>query len=306
MQKNNFHLSAAGYLILFLIALLLPLNGYASQKIYTIQSNSYIKMRDAQRHFDSIVNTLDASQLDNLRIEKIKQYYCVRLGNFKGYTSSRRLLAAVKPKLPNAIVMKTFMLKERIVKLYSAPASINIKEHENRVSSTSVHDKVKSSTANKADKKVNGVPLKKDIEKIEALVRKNEYVDALDIITAEIIEQPEHPDLNAWFGMVLLKMDKPLDALQYLEKATELSPDAPYTHNSLGYSFFFLERFDEAIDEFNKAIRLDPGHFDALTGLCIAYAKISNQEKAMDIYHKIKKFNKETANQLLTIIKSNF
>ena len=102
--------------------------------------------------------------------------------------------------------------------------------------------------------------------------------------------------------MVLLKIDKPLEALNYLKKATELSPDVPDYHNGLGYSFFFLDRYGEAIDEFNKAISNDPGHLDALTGLGITYVQINDKGKAMDIYNRIRKVDSKTSRQLLAVI----
>jgi len=339
--------SAAGYLTLFLFLLLLPLNVYSAELFHTIQTNSFSSVHDAQKQFDSIVNKLDETQLDNLRIEKIGKFYTVRLGKFFDKASAEGFYGTVKPKLPDATVMSAYIKKERLVRLYSGSASENSKKPEDRLTSDPVPDKFKSKTTKKEDEKVSSEPLKKDLEKsegvnkktaesktsslqiggkikpqlsgkvakkekgvplkekiknIEALVRKNDYAAALDIIKAEIREQPEHPELNAWFGMVLLKMEKPLNALEYLGKAAELSPNEPDYHNALGYSFFFLNRYDDAIEEFNKAISLDPGHFDAFTGLCIAYIKNDNKEKAMDIYHKIKFIDKKTAKQLLTLI----
>jgi len=350
MRKNNSILSAAGYLTLFLFSFLLPFNVYSAELFHTVQTSSFSSVAEAQNKYDSIVDTLDETQLDHLRIEKIGKFYSVRIGKFTDYPSAERFFSTVKPKLPNATVMKAYIKKERIVRLYSGSAPVNSKEPEDISSSVPVPDIGKSSTTEKADKKVSGVPIKKgreeikevnekkadinassslmrekikpqlsekrdtkekgmplkeNIKNIESLVRKNDYAAALDLIKAEITEQPEHPDLNAWFGMVLLKMDKPLEALEYLQKATELAPDAPDYHNGLGYTFFFLDRYKEAIDEFNKAIRLKPGHVDALTGLCIAYAENDNKEKAMEIYHKIKDFDKETSKQLLTIIQRN-
>jgi len=302
MRKNNFYLSAAKYVTIFLFSLLLPLNVYSSELFHTIQTSSFSSVTDAQKQFDAIVNKLDETQLDKLRIEKIGKFYSVRLGKFTDYTSAERFFSSVKPKLPNAAVMTAYIKKKRIVKLYSGSAYLDREEPEESSSSAPVLDKVKSQTTKKLDKKETNITLKENLKNIEALVRNNDYAAALDIITSEMTEQPEHPDLNAWHGMVLLKMDRPLESLEYLEKATELSPAAPDYHNGLGYSYFFLERYKEAIDEFNKAISLDPGHFDAFTGLGIAYAKNDNTEKAMDVYHKIKLIDKETSKQLLAVI----
>jgi tetratricopeptide (TPR) repeat protein len=336
MQKNNSQFSAAGYVTLFLFLFLLPLNVHASKLFHTLQTSSFSSVAEAQNKYDSIVNTLEETQLDHLRIEKIGKFYSVRLGKFTDYPSAERFFNTVKPKLPNATVMKAYVKKERIVRIYSgsAPVSdtaksgttetadkkvtglpvtkgrekiedLNEKKTDINASSLPVGVKSKPHLSEKRDTKATRVPLKENLKNVEALVRKYDYAAALDVITAEITEQPEHPDLNAWYGMVLLKMDKPLEALKYLQKATELAPNAPDYHNGLGYTFFFLDRFKEAIDEFNKAIRLKPGHIDALTGLCIAYAENDNKEKAMEIYHYIKDFDKETSRQLLTIIQSN-
>ncbi len=336
MRKNNSHFSAAGYVTLFLFLFLLPLNVYASQLFHTVQTSSFSSVPEAQSKYDSIVNTLEETQLDHLRIEKIGKFYSVRLGKFTDYPSAERFFSTVKPKLPNATVMKAYIKKERIVRIYSGSApvpdtaksditetadekvtglpitkgrekigEVNGKKADINASSPPVREKSKPHLSEKRNTKETRIPLKENLKNIEALVRKNDYAAALDVIKAEITEQPEHPDLNAWFGMVLLKMDKPLDALKYLRKATELAPNAPDYHNGLGYTFFFLDRYKEAIDEFNKAIRLKPGHVDALTGLCITYAENNDKEKAMEIYDKIKDFDKETSKQLLTIIQRN-
>jgi len=188
------------------------------------------------------------------------------------------------------------------VKLYSDSSTVKMKEPGDRSSASPALDQTVSNAPEDEDKNVRDVPLKENLKEIETLVKNNDYTAAFDIITEEIRQQPDHPDLNAWFGMVLLKMDKPSEARGYLEKATRLSPNIPEFHNGLGYSYFFLKRYDEAIDAFNNALRLDSGHLDALTGLCITYAKNDDKEKAMDIYLKIKNIDKKTSNQLLAII----
>ncbi|UCH80893.1 MAG: tetratricopeptide repeat protein [Nitrospiraceae bacterium] len=306
MRKNILYLTAAGYVTIILCSLLLPQNVNSSQMYHTIQTNSYYSVSDAKRHFDAIVNSLVETQLEYLRIEKKGKFFTVRLGKFMDYSSARRFLQNIKSKLPNAIVMKTYLNKERIVELYSGSVKMNIEEPDIRSYPVTAHDEAKFKIISITDNEGSSVPLKEIIKNIEALIKKNDYADALGIIAAEIKEQPEHPALNAWFGMVLLKMDKPSESLKYLERATELSPNAPEFHNGLGYSYFLLDRFDEAIGEFNKAISLHPGHFDALTGLCIAYIKNDNKEMAMDVYRKMNNLNKETSKQLLAIINSNF
>jgi len=47
-------------------------------------------------------------------------------------------------------------------------------------------------------------------------------------------------------------------AIEYAQKAVELSPDTAIHHNNLGVSLYNLGRFDEAVVEMKKAVDLDP------------------------------------------------
>jgi len=302
MRKTNFYIFTVRYAAISLLLLLFPLNVYAAELFHTIQISSFSNVTDAEKQFNSIVNKLDSSQLDNMRIEKIGKFYSVRLGKFMDNTAAKRFFSTVKPKLPGATVMTAYIKMERIEKLYVPSTPVNVKPSEDRASQTPGPDKTEIKISNKENIKATAGQLKDSIIKIKALVKKKDYTAALEIIRKNIKDHPNHPDLNAWYGMVLLKIDKPLEALNYLKKATELSPDVPDYHNGLGYSFFFLDRYGEAIDEFNKAISNDPGHLDALTGLGITYVQINDKGKAMDIYNRIRKVDSKTSRQLLAVI----
>lgn len=272
MRNTNSCLAVAKCLTFALFLLLLPLNSYASESIYTIQTGSFISIAPAQKQFDSIVQGLNEKELDYLRIEKIGKFYSLRLGKFEDYTTAKKFLQAIKPQLSTAIIMKAYIIDERIVRLYK-----------------------KSPSAERS--------LEEQIKIISDLVDKEDYEGALEVIKIEMLARPESPELNGWYGAVLLRMNNPAKAIKYLRKAAKLSPEVSDYHNGVGYSLFFLGRLDEAIDEFNKAVTLDPAHIDALTGLGISYAKIGKKDKAIDVYNKLKDVDRDTANNLLKIIK---
>ncbi len=91
---------------------------YASQLIYTIQTGSMISITDAQKQFDSILQSLDKKDLNLLRIEKIGEYYPLRLGKFEDSVTAEKFLQAIKPQLPTAVILKAYIKNERIIKLY--------------------------------------------------------------------------------------------------------------------------------------------------------------------------------------------
>jgi serine/threonine protein kinase/tetratricopeptide (TPR) repeat protein len=61
-------------------------------------------------------------------------------------------------------------------------------------------------------------------------------------------------------------------SVEYLKAALALYPNDSYLHNSLGWRYRLLRRFDDSISEYGEAIRIDPGlmlSYDGLSGLYI-------------------------------------
>jgi L,D-transpeptidase ErfK/SrfK len=86
--------------------------------IYTIQIGSFIKIKRAQKLFKSIIKGLKGKELDYLRIEKIGEFYSVRLRKFENYTTAKNFLKLNKTQLSAAIILKAYIKYDRVVKLY--------------------------------------------------------------------------------------------------------------------------------------------------------------------------------------------
>jgi tetratricopeptide (TPR) repeat protein len=275
-----------------------PLSARQPESIYTVQIASLEDIKQAQEQFDLVTQKLDKNQLDYLRIEKIGKYYSLRIGKFKDRASAKSFLKSIKSSLPSAIIMRAYFIEGRILRIYKRPEK-PIEEAKPVEKPIPKKEIVKIPVKPEETK-----PLEEKISTIASLVDKKDFNKALEIIKKEIALQPESPELNAWYGTVLLKINKPSEALKYLQKAIELSPNVSDYHNATGYCLFFLNKPERAIDEFNKALALDPEHVDALTGLGIIYAKKGEKEKAMEIYNKLKGLDKNTAERLLKVIES--
>jgi hypothetical protein len=90
----------------------------ASRTYYTIQTGSYIEVMNARNEFKSINQSLVDKMLDNLRIEKVGEYYTVRLGKFEDYATTNQFHQTIKPQFPESIIVKADINDDRIVKLY--------------------------------------------------------------------------------------------------------------------------------------------------------------------------------------------
>lgn len=80
------------------------------------------------------------------------------------------------------------------------------------------------------------------------------YQDALDYNPIMFL-----PRLN--LGSTLLALHKYEDALKVNLEAEKMRPDDPLAQAQLGYNFFYLDRFEEAIVHLRKAKEIDPSHF---------------------------------------------
>ncbi len=304
---STFAFRVKTYFSLSLLFIVFYSYSHASQppkSILTIQTGSFSDIASAQKNFDSIKQSLNGKDMDYLRIEKIGKFYAVRLGKFEDSASAENVLKTIKSQFPLAVIMKANFIEERIVNLHKSPLSAEEHKVVENTPQSVVPSETKPQVTEKADKKTTVESLEKQIERISELVDKNDYEKALEIITAGMAARPESPELNGWHGTVLLKMVRPAEAIQYFQKAAELSPDVPDYHNGIGYCLSFLGRFNEAIGEFDKAVTLDPVYIDALTGLGIAYAKTGVKDKAMDVHNRLRNLDMDNANMLLIIIKT--
>lgn len=279
-----------------------PRNSCASQTFYTVQTGSFSRVADARKQYDFIINKLIKQDVRYLRIEKVGTFYTVRLGKFQEYADAEKLYRKVKPHIAEALIRNVYIKDNRIITLYNGSATADRPGADEKA--TSVSPKIEPGRIQNTAKKGRGQTSKETLASISFLVQKKDFDTALDMIKVEIKADPEHPDLNAWLGMVLLKMDRPHDALKFLKKAVQLSPNVPDYHNGLGYALIFLKKYNGAIDAFNHALSLDPGHIDARTGLCIGYAKTGNRGKAFVTYNRLKDLDKETSDKLLKIIET--
>jgi tetratricopeptide (TPR) repeat protein len=98
----------------------------------------------------------------------------------------------------------------------------------------------------------------------------------LDTKTTEPPPSPGQAELKR--GQDLIEAGKYSEAVEPLKKSIKLLPGSPATdsapaHYELGIAYRMLNRFDDAIEEFSEALRIDPAIQDAVLrrGICWYY-----------------------------------
>ena len=92
-------------------------------------------------------------------------------------------------------------------------------------------------------------------------------------------------------GVVYMRKGKWGEAVTQFEKALALAPDAP-TYSNLGTSYFFLRRYADAVDMYEKAVQRTSGDEQLWGNLGDSYRWMGQSEKAQSAYKRAITFAK--------------
>ncbi len=123
---------------------------------------------------------------------------------------------------------------------------------------------------------------------IEAL-QKNKLEDAKKIFINLLKRYPVNSEINHLLGFTFQLLNKIDQAIIYYQKAVNIKPDFAEAHKNLGNMFYKLGRINEAEPCYKKSIQIDPKLEEAKINLEI----VLEQKKVFDWISKNKKVNKK-------------
>ena len=116
-----------------------------------------------------------------------------------------------------------------------------------------------------------------------------------------LLRDPKDADALQLLGVVTLQLgDKPA-ALEMLQRAAAMNPDAPDCHCSLGMALSALDRNEEAEAQFRKALSLKSDYVEAGIGLGGALRALGRRQEAEEIYRQIARRQPALASQFLSL-----
>jgi len=95
-------------------------------------------------------------------------------------------------------------------------------------------------------------------------------------------KSPNKARPNNNFGLVLFAEGKTREAIEYFNKAIRITPDFIFFYNNRGAAYAKLGQYQQAIDDYNQAIRLDPQHPGAYYNRGIAYNDSGQYQQAIE------------------------
>ena len=95
------------------------------------------------------------------------------------------------------------------------------------------------------------------------------------------------PDTNANnISDILEEFEASVRAIEEYNKAIKLNPNLAGAYNNRGFAYHNLKEYEKAIKDYNKAIELNPNLTDAYNNRGVAYYNLEEYEKAIKDYNK--------------------
>ena len=119
-----------------------------------------------------------------------------------------------------------------------------------------------------------------------AAYESGDYATALAQYQAAIEKNLQDADSLSNLGQVLVKMNRPADAIPYLERAASLSPDQWTYQFNLARALGLVGRLDESIQGYRNAQQLFPDDYVTTFNLALSLHKKGDEAGAIEQYQK--------------------
>jgi Flp pilus assembly protein TadD len=113
-----------------------------------------------------------------------------------------------------------------------------------------------------------------------------DYVTALTKFQSAIEKNPQDTDSLSNLGQVLVRMNRPADAIPYLERAVSLAPQQWAYQFNLARALGLVGRMPESIGGYRRAQELFPDDYVTAFNLALALHKTGDEAGAVEQYQK--------------------
>ncbi len=119
-----------------------------------------------------------------------------------------------------------------------------------------------------------------------AAYQEGDYAAALADFQAALEKNPKDTDALSNLGQILVKMNRPADAIPYLARAASLAPDRWAYQFNLARALGLVGRLDESIEGYRHAQELFPNDYVTTFNLALSLHKHGDDAAAVDQYQK--------------------
>ncbi len=128
--------------------------------------------------------------------------------------------------------------------------------------------------------------LLQNLQVVQNQERAGNFHKAIQVCNELLIKFPEHPIILHYIGVLNLRVNQPLEAINFLNRAVTANPYQAASFNYLGVAHCQNKDLDEGIPAYKQAIKIDPKLFEAYYNLGIALIQQEKLEEAEQNFEK--------------------
>jgi tetratricopeptide (TPR) repeat protein len=117
-----------------------------------------------------------------------------------------------------------------------------------------------------------------------ALAKQKRYFEAIDEFKQVPVLDPRYPQMDAIYnniGKIYYDSGMLDDAVKEFEQALKTDPRCLEAYGNLGASFYKMGRYQDSVDVLEKAVGFAPGFTPAQSGLSLSYMRLGRNKEAL-------------------------
>ncbi len=126
------------------------------------------------------------------------------------------------------------------------------------------HSESASQIASEKQKKIDEKTVQIDpVKLVRELNALGKYQEAVDVARKAGERNPDHAEIQTWWGISLVKMDKKAEAIEHFILAAKKDPTDEKAHLYWGLTLAMDKKFEEAIAHYKIVLEINPEHSNA-------------------------------------------
>tara|TARA_B100000575_G_scaffold268111_1_gene246790 strand:+ start:2150 stop:4123 length:1974 start_codon:yes stop_codon:yes gene_type:complete len=133
--------------------------------------------------------------------------------------------------------------------------------------------------------------MSKELSSVLELLKNKKLVQAEKKCSQLISKIEPNYDLHNIYAVILFQLKKYDNAIFEWEKAIKLKPDYHFGYNNLGNAFLLKNDLDKALKNYDEAIKIKPNYFEAIYNKANIFLKLKDFSNAMKYYDETLSLN---------------
>lgn len=128
------------------------------------------------------------------------------------------------------------------------------------------------------------------LEEANLLLRYKEYEEACKIYRELLKESPTSAELHNNYGLALFYLDRFNEALDEFKKAIEIDNSFALPYSNIGLIYLNKKDYNRAEEFFLKALKIDPENPETHYNIAVTYYRMGKKQEALKHYESFLSF----------------